>query len=64
MPTPLQLLLDPISLTVFALFGTLILLEALFPARPLVAVPGWRVRGPRGVRGLFLPVVLPAAGVD
>ena len=45
MPTPLQLLLDPISLTVFALYGALILLEALFPARPLVAVPGWRVRG-------------------
>jgi sterol desaturase/sphingolipid hydroxylase (fatty acid hydroxylase superfamily) len=45
MPTPLQLLLDPVSLTVFALFATLIILEALFPARPLVQVRGWRLRG-------------------
>jgi len=45
MPTPLQLLLDPISLTVFALYGALILLEALFPARPLVPVEGWRWKG-------------------
>jgi sterol desaturase/sphingolipid hydroxylase (fatty acid hydroxylase superfamily) len=45
MPTPLQLLLDPISLTVFALYGAVILLEALFPARTLVAVRGWRTRG-------------------
>src|SRR5262245_22882561 len=45
MPTPLQLLLDPISLTVFAIYGALILLEALFPARPLVPVKGWRLVG-------------------
>jgi sterol desaturase/sphingolipid hydroxylase (fatty acid hydroxylase superfamily) len=45
MPTPLDLLLDPISLKVFALYGVLILLEALFPARPLVPVPGWRWKG-------------------
>ena len=35
MPTPLQILLDPVSLTVLGLYGALILLEALFPARPL-----------------------------
>src|SRR3546814_11052793 len=39
MPTPLQLLLDPISLTVFAIFGALLLLEALFPARLLPRFP-------------------------
>ena len=45
MPTPLQLLFDPISLTVFAIFGTLLLLEALFPARALPRVRGWRLAG-------------------
>ena len=42
MPTPLDLLLDPISLTVFAIFGALILWEALAPARTLPRVPYWR----------------------
>lgn len=45
MPTPLELILDPVSLAVFALFGGLILLEALFPARKLPRVAGWRTRG-------------------
>jgi sterol desaturase/sphingolipid hydroxylase (fatty acid hydroxylase superfamily) len=45
MPTPLELLLDPASLTVFALYGALIVWEALAPARPLPVVPGWRLRG-------------------
>src|SRR3546814_16018916 len=45
MPTPLQLLLDPISLTVFAIFGALLLLDALFPARILPLVPIWRLAG-------------------
>jgi sterol desaturase/sphingolipid hydroxylase (fatty acid hydroxylase superfamily) len=44
MPMPLQILLDPISLTVLGLYGVLIVLEALFPARPLPAVKGWRTR--------------------
>jgi hypothetical protein len=34
MPTPLEILLDPISLTVLGLYGVLVLLEAVFPARP------------------------------
>jgi sterol desaturase/sphingolipid hydroxylase (fatty acid hydroxylase superfamily) len=42
MPTPLQILMDPVSLTVLAIFGALILLEALFPARPLPKIKGWR----------------------
>ena len=44
MPTPLEILLDPISLTVLAIYGALILLEAVFPARPLPHVPWWRTR--------------------
>jgi sterol desaturase/sphingolipid hydroxylase (fatty acid hydroxylase superfamily) len=45
MPTPLQILLDPISLTVLGLYAALILLEALFPARVLPQVKGWKTRG-------------------
>jgi sterol desaturase/sphingolipid hydroxylase (fatty acid hydroxylase superfamily) len=45
MPTPLEILLDPVSLTVIALYAALIVLEALFPARALVPVKGWRLRG-------------------
>ncbi len=44
MPTPLQILLDPVSLTVLGLYGVLILLEALFPARPLPRVKGWKTQ--------------------
>ena len=44
MPTPLQILLDPVSLTVLGLYGALILLEALFPARTLPQVKGWKTR--------------------
>lgn len=44
MPTPLQVLLDPVSLTVFAIYGALIGLEAVFPGRPLPRVPGWHFR--------------------
>ena len=45
MPTPIELLLDPIALTVFALYGSLMLWEAWAPARPLPAVAGWKPRG-------------------
>lgn len=41
MPTPLQILLDPVSLTVLAIYAGLLLLEALFPARPLPTIKGW-----------------------
>ena len=44
-PSPIDLLLDPISLAVFALFGALIVWEAVAPARPLPTVKNWRVRG-------------------
>lgn len=45
MPTPIELLLDPISLAVFALYGGLMLWEALAPGRPLPTVAGWKWRG-------------------
>jgi hypothetical protein len=44
MPTPLEILLDPVSLAVLAIYGALILVEALFPARALPQVPGWHAR--------------------
>jgi len=44
MPTPLQILMDPISLIVLGIYVVLILLEALFPARALPKVKGWRTR--------------------
>ena len=45
MPTPLELLLDPISLTVLAIYATLIAWEAFAPARKLPPVKLWRTRG-------------------
>jgi len=45
MPTLLELVLDPISLCSFALYGLLILWEAAFPARSLPEVKGWKLRG-------------------
>jgi sterol desaturase/sphingolipid hydroxylase (fatty acid hydroxylase superfamily) len=41
MPTPLEILLDPISLGVLALYGALMLWEALAPGRKLPKVKGW-----------------------
>jgi sterol desaturase/sphingolipid hydroxylase (fatty acid hydroxylase superfamily) len=45
MPTPWDLLLDPVSMGVFAIFFALMLVEALAPARPLPAIRGWKWRG-------------------
>lgn len=45
MPTPLDLLFDPITLTMLAMFAALALAERLFPGRPLPRVPGWQARG-------------------
>ena len=44
-PNPIELLLDPISLTTIALYAALILLEAVFPARKLPAVRAWKLKG-------------------
>lgn len=45
MPTLLDLVQDPVSIAVFALFFALFAWEALFPARKLPHVPGWQLRG-------------------
>lgn len=45
MPTPLEILLDPVSLVVIALYVGLMIWEALFPARPLPYVRYWKLKG-------------------
>jgi sterol desaturase/sphingolipid hydroxylase (fatty acid hydroxylase superfamily) len=41
MPTPIEILLDPISLGVLALYGALMLVEAIAPGRKLPWIKGW-----------------------
>ena len=41
MPTPIEILLDPISLAVLALYGALMLIEAIAPGRKLPSIKGW-----------------------
>ncbi len=44
MPTPLEILLDPVSIGVLVLYALMMLWEALAPARELPVIKGWRVR--------------------
>lgn len=53
MPSPSDLLLDPISLTVFALYAALIIWEKLAPARSLPPVKGWKALGLAAFAGYF-----------
>jgi len=48
MPTPIDILSDPITLTVIAIYGALIAWEAIAPARPLPAVRLWPLKGGAG----------------
>lgn len=45
MPTPLEILLDPVSLYILGMYALLILWEAFFPARKLPHIPYWHVKG-------------------
>ncbi len=45
LPSPLEILLDPISLVVYVIFGGLFLWESLFPARKLPKIRFWKIRG-------------------
>jgi len=45
MPTPLEIILDPLSLMLMAVYAGLIVWEMLFPARKLVRVKHWQARG-------------------
>ena len=45
MPTPLEILLDPISLIVIAMYLALMAWEAIYPARELPQVKFWKLKG-------------------
>lgn len=45
MPTPLEIFLDPVSVTCIAIYAALIAWEWLRPARTLPRVPYWQLRG-------------------
>lgn len=45
MPTPIEILLDPVSLMVFGLYVALIFWEVMRPARKLTVSPNWKLRG-------------------
>lgn len=45
MPSPLEILLDPISLYILAMYFVLIIWEAFFPARKLPMIKFWQVKG-------------------
>ncbi len=45
MPTPLEILLDPVSLTALAMYALLIAWEAIFPAQELPKVKNWKLKG-------------------
>lgn len=45
MPSPLHILMDPISLGILCIYLLLMLWEAFFPARKLPSVPYWRIKG-------------------
>ena len=44
MPTPLEMLLDPVSLIILALIGILLLLEHIVPGRKQPKANGWYPR--------------------
>jgi sterol desaturase/sphingolipid hydroxylase (fatty acid hydroxylase superfamily) len=45
MPTPIDILLDPVSLYILGMYALLIIWEALLPARKLPHVPYWKLKG-------------------
>ena len=45
MPTPFEILLDPVSLYILAMYFVLIMWEAIFPARKLPKVSFWQLKG-------------------
>jgi len=45
LPTPLEIILDPLSLYVLASYAILILWEEIFPAQKLPKVKFWRIKG-------------------
>lgn len=45
MPTPFDILLDPVSLYIMALYALLMIWEAAFPARQLPPMRYWKIKG-------------------
>lgn len=45
MISPLELILDPVSLTVFSIYAIMILWEHVFPARKLPKIKAWKIKG-------------------
>ena len=45
LPTPMEILLHPVSLMILAMYGGLMLWEALAPAKKLPEIKGWKIRG-------------------
>jgi sterol desaturase/sphingolipid hydroxylase (fatty acid hydroxylase superfamily) len=45
MPTPLEILLDPISLSALAMYFGLMVWEAVFPAKQLPKIKNWKLKG-------------------
>jgi sterol desaturase/sphingolipid hydroxylase (fatty acid hydroxylase superfamily) len=65
MPSPLEVVFNPVSYTVFAIYAALMLWEAVTPARALPRVSGWRARGIAGFAVyFFLSSYLPFLWTD
>lgn len=45
MPTPLDLLIDPVSLLILSLYASLMIWEAITPGRQLPHIKYWKIRG-------------------
>lgn len=45
MPNPIEMLLDPVNLTILGFYACVFVWETLFPGRPLPKIPYWNLRG-------------------
>ncbi|HEX9600999.1 MAG TPA: sterol desaturase family protein, partial [Mariniflexile sp.] len=45
LPSPIDIILNPVFFIVIGLYGLLIVWEALFPARPLQYIKNWKIKG-------------------
>jgi sterol desaturase/sphingolipid hydroxylase (fatty acid hydroxylase superfamily) len=45
LPTPFQIVSDPVSMIIIGIFLCLLIAEALFPGRPLPKIPYWKLKG-------------------
>ncbi len=45
LPNPIEILIDPVSLTILAIYAILMVWEAVFPGRKLPMIKYWKLRG-------------------